>query len=118
LPKKLLVTGEVLFEKGARPFSGATVYIRLEDNSRADAASRIIAEQVVRDFSHKQKGGGVEFKLYGEPPEERADCNVRVHVDVDGDDEVSVGDYITMESYPVLTYGHPRHVSVTVREVD
>ena len=113
------MTGEVLFEKSARAFSKATVYIRLEDNSKADAASQIIAEKVVRDFSHKQGGGGgLEFELHGEHPGERADCNVRVHVDVDGDGEVSTGDYITMESYPVLTYGHPRRVSVTVREVN
>ena len=116
MSKELLVTGEVVFEKGARPFKAAAVYIRLEDNSRADAGSVVVAEQVVRDFSYK-KGAGLEFKLYGEPPGEHADCNVRVHVDVDGDGEVSTGDYITMESYPVLTYGRPKHVSVTVREV-
>ena len=47
MAKKLLVKGEVLFEKGARAFSEATVYIRLEDNSRADAASQIDRKSVV-----------------------------------------------------------------------
>jgi hypothetical protein len=30
---------------------------------------------------------------------------------------VSRGDYISMESYPVLTFGYPKQVSVRVREV-
>jgi hypothetical protein len=43
---------------------------------------------------------------------------VRVHVDLDKDGEVSVGDYISMESHPVLTYGHPDHVEVAVQKVE
>ena len=46
-----------------------------------------------------------------------ASDNIRVHIDVDRDGRVSRGDYITMESYPVLTWGHPDRVTVRVREV-
>ena len=37
--------------------------------------------------------------------------------DVDGDGQVSRGDYITMESYPVLTHGYPHVVIVRLRKV-
>ena len=112
------MSGEVLFEEGARPFYGATVYIRLENNSQLDAASQVIAEQVVRNFSYQPgESAGLEFKLYGEQPDEHASCNVRAHVDLNGDSRISAGDYITMQSYPVLTYGYPRRISITVREV-
>jgi uncharacterized lipoprotein YbaY len=115
--KKPLVVGEVRFPEDARPFSGATVYIRLENTSRQDAGSQIVAEQVVQDFSYKGSKTKLQFELYGEPPDPRASYNVRVHVDVDRDKQISTGDYITTESYPVLTYGYPRRVYLLVREV-
>ena len=42
---------------------------------------------------------------------------LEVHVDVDNDGKISVGDYINMESYPVLTYGNPNYISVKVKNV-
>jgi hypothetical protein len=55
--------------------------------------------------------------LQGRVPDMRARYQVRVHVDVDKDGKVSRGDYITTESYPVLTFGHPSRVRVRVRPV-
>jgi len=112
-----LLCGEVIFE-GTRSFTGATVYVRLEDVSRLDAPSMVIAEQVIRSVVH-QAGSqqGLEFSLYGQIPDEQASYTVRVHVDVDGDGRVSHGDFLSMESYPVLTHGYPNRVKVRVREV-
>ena len=59
----------------------------------------------------------VQLALEGTIPDERARYAVRVHVDIDGDGQVSRGDYLNMESYPVLTYGHPSRVTVRVQEV-
>ena len=115
---KPLVSGEISFAETSKPVSKATVYVRLEDVSRLDAASRLISEAVLHDVS--LPGGDkdrLKFDLYGEVPDAKADYNVRVHVDVDGDGQVSRGDYITMESYPVLTWGQPSYVAVRVREV-
>jgi hypothetical protein len=112
-----LLYGEVIFE-GTRSFAGAIVYVRLEDVSRLDAPSAVIAEQVIRDVAH-QAGSqqGLEFSLYGQIPDDQASYTVRVHVDVDGDGRVSRGDYLSMESVPVLTHGYPNRVTVRVREV-
>lgn len=112
---KPLVSGEISFEETSKPVSNATIYIRLEDVSRADAASTLITEEVLQDVS--LLGDRLKFNLYGEISDAKADYNVQVHVDIDGDGQVSQGDYITMESYPVLTWGHPSQVSVRVREV-
>lgn len=113
-----LVSGSILFDEDARAFSGATVYVHLEDVSYADASSKVVAEQVMRDVSRRARSTEqLEFKIYGRLTDERASYSVRVHVDVDGDGEVSLHDYITMQSYPVLTQGHSRNLSVRVREV-
>ena len=45
----------------------------------------------------------------------RARYIVRVHLDADGDRQVSKGDFLTMESVPVLTGGHGSVVDVTAR---
>ena len=113
-----LVHGEVVFDETAQPFSGATVYVRLEDVSREDAPAQIMAEQILRDVSHTAGSATqLQFAIEGTIPDERARYAVRVHVDIDGDGQISGGDYISMESYPVLTYGHPSRVTVRVQEV-
>jgi len=113
-----LVSGSISFDEDAPAFSGVTVYVRLEDVSYADASSKVVAEQVMRDVSRRARSEEqLEFKIYGRITDERASYSVRVHVDVDGDGEVSLHDYVTMQSYPVLTQGHPRKLSVRVHEV-
>jgi uncharacterized lipoprotein YbaY len=113
-----LVSGEIIVGAEAQSFSGATVYVRLEDVSRADAASQTAVEQVLHNVSHQAgRQSRLVIDLRGATPDKRASYAVRVHVDVDGDGQVSRGDYINMESYPVLTFGHPNQVTVHVREV-
>jgi uncharacterized lipoprotein YbaY len=115
---KSLVSGEIILGEEVQSFSSATIYVRLEDVSRVDAFSKIVAEQVLHNVSH-QAGhqSQLAFDLRGTTPDERASYAVYVHVDVDGDGQVSRGDYISMESYPVLTFGYPDRVTVRVREV-
>lgn len=112
------MSGEVVFGEGDDPFAGATAYIRVEEVSRADAPSQTVAEQVVRDVSHRE--GAVErlpFEMRGIPVIEQAHYTVSVHLDVDRDGQVSRGDYLTMESYPVLTFGYPRQVIIRPRKL-
>lgn len=112
-----LLTGNVIVE-GGRGFSDAQMRIMVEDVSRLNAASTRIAEQVIDGVSYDPSGGvPLQFSVEGVVPNDRANYTVRVHVDVDRDGNVSRGDFITMESYPVLTRGHPERVTVRVREV-
>jgi uncharacterized lipoprotein YbaY len=116
--RKPLVSGEILLGSDVRSFSGATVYVRLEDVSHADAAATLVAEQVLRGVSHRaRRAERLAFQLPGKSPGGQASYSLRVHVDVDGDGQISPGDYITMESYPVLTHGYPSSVSVRVHRV-
>jgi uncharacterized lipoprotein YbaY len=113
-----LVTGHVVFAEDAQPFTDATVYVRLEDVSRADAPSRVVSEQVIPNVSY---GGGTgqepEFALYGDISDEQGMYAVRVHVDRHGEGTIQRGDYVSTESYPVLTSERPNQVAVRVREV-
>jgi uncharacterized lipoprotein YbaY len=114
-----LVKGEILLGEAQRSFTGATVHVRLEDVSYADAPSRVVAEQVISDVSHESgTEHTVRFALYGDVPDERGRYQVTVHVDLHGQGRVARGNYLSMESYPVLTQGRPNQVSVRVREVN
>ena len=111
LGTELLVTGEILLPA---PLSGATVAVRLQDVSMADARALVVAEQVIRGA----EGDRIPFKLYGTPPDdERARYVVAVHIRMHRGSDVRPGDYITTQSYPVLQHGYPDHVTVRVQRV-
>lgn len=112
-----VVEGEIHFPPDA-VFAGATVHVRLLDATVADAPSRTVAEQTIPNVSHPRGAGGtVAFAVRGSGLEARARYVVRVHVDVGGDGTVSRGDYVSTESYPVLTLGYPNRIIVRVRPV-
>ncbi len=113
-----LVEGKITFEQGVQPFTGATMHVRLEDVSVADAPARVVAEDTRRDVSFDpQSEESLKFAIEGAEPDLKASYSVRAHIDLDGDGQVSRGDFISMQSYPVLTFGYPRQVSVLVRRV-
>ncbi len=62
------------------------------------------------------KRGGVYWYEFQFRP--RSTRSWAAHADLDGDGQVSLGDYVTMESYPVLTRGNPASAEVEVREVE
>jgi hypothetical protein len=118
MSRQFLLEGEVTFEKTGVSFSDVTAYIRLEEVNQADLASNIIAEQVIQNISHYSGSNHkLRISLQGQIPNEKASYIISVHIDVDGDGQISQGDYINMESYPVLTLGHPDQVAVCVRQI-
>ena len=113
-----LVKGKITFEDETQPFTGATIYVRLENITDADTTAQVVADYVQRDVAFDPKTASeFSFSIAGDPPDPRASYAVRVHVDIDGDGEVSKGDFISMQSYPVITFGYPREVSIFVRQV-
>ena len=108
-----LVTGEILLPAGVVLPTRAVAYVRLLDTSLADAPSITVAEQIIKDVAAQNaKGRSIKFALYGELRDARASYTVSVHIDVDLDGLVSVGDYISMQSYPVISFGYPDYVAV------
>jgi uncharacterized lipoprotein YbaY len=113
-----LVKGEITFEEEAPPFIGATLSVYLENITVADIASEVVAEYVERDIAFDPKTTKIlSFAIAGTVPDRRASYAVRVHIDIDGDGAVSQGDFINTQSYPVITFGHPREVLILVRQV-
>ena len=112
------MTGTIVFGADLEPFVGATVHARLEDVSRADAPARVAAESVLREVeAGRQAPNRLEFTIEAPPLEPRASYVVRVHVDVDGDGQVGVGDYVSTASHPVAVRGSATQLSIPVKRV-
>jgi uncharacterized lipoprotein YbaY len=113
-----LVTVEIMMSEVAQPFSNATAYVRLEEVTYADAPAHLIAEDVINNVSYTGSSNTIATSvLHGQIADSQAHYSIRVHLDLDGDRQISRGDYISTESYPVLTHGHPNHVSVRVQAI-
>lgn len=113
-----IVSGEITFDPEVLLPSGAEAHVTLLETSRADGPAQLITEKVIPGIAELvNQGKPVPFVLPGVVTDQRGSYTVSVHVDLDGDGQVGEGDFITMQSYPVLTYGNPSRVSVRVREV-
>jgi putative lipoprotein len=119
MPEQPIVQGQVQFEPDAPAFANATIRVRLEDVTLADAPARVVAEQVIPGVSHVgRSGAAVPFSLEStEGLDERARYNLRVHVDIDGTGRVTPGDFVTQESYPVHPGAPLVELTVFVRRV-
>ena len=112
------VSGDIKFPMETPSFANATVYIRLEGTGRMDAPAYIVNQQVLRDVSYRaEQGARLEFHLSGRMENPQESYQLRVHVDLDGDGLISSGDYISMESYPILPQETPLHLTVQVRKI-
>lgn len=107
---------EVRLPSGITTVPGAVI-VRVEDVSRADAAARIAGEARVERGTDPAPGLPLLVSVPVHAVDEQAAYAVRVHVDVDGDGQVSEGDYVSTQRYPVLTGGHPAMVVAAVRPV-
>src|SRR5262245_42826717 len=109
-----LVEGKIVFDGDVPAFSGATLRVRVEDVSRMDAPAGVPGE-FVKVISYD--GTPIPFKVSGQSPDQSHRYNVRVHISIDGSDDIKKGDFITTQSYPVLTHGAPGNITVHVKKV-
>jgi len=110
--KRTVVTIRVA-TSGAMPPAGTPVIVEAQDTSLADAPARVVARaRGVVSTSNDHVVATVSLSLE-EPPN---DYTIWVHIDVDRDGRISVGDFITMESFP-LSGAVGRELTVRVRRV-
>ncbi|MEO7442978.1 MAG: YbaY family lipoprotein [Acidimicrobiales bacterium] len=103
-------------DTGRRPPRAAVVTVSVEDTSRADAASTVIAEQRLTDVDLTAADDGLTFVV--EVPaslvDRQARYSVRVHVDIGGTGEVSEGDFVSTRSHPALNTGQRGELTIPV----
>lgn len=95
------------------------VRIQVEDTSRLDAPSIVVAEQCLEDIDLES---AAEVPYCVDVPDDAVEVgkrySVRVHVDVNGTGDVTTGDYVSTAAYPVLAGDDcTDDVTITVRRV-
>lgn len=116
--KATTLSGKIVFEANSNAFDDAAIHIRVEDVTRADAAAVLVAEKVLQPVSRPAGSTrDLEFQMPVHLPDQSARYSVRVHVDVDRNGQITQGDFISTQSYPVLTRGQPDSVEIKVREI-
>ncbi|MEO5650029.1 MAG: YbaY family lipoprotein [Ginsengibacter sp.] len=113
-----VINGKITFEEKASSFIGATLHVYLEDVSMADAASVIVGRYVEKKVNFNgETSGFLSFKINYKDLDSGNRYEIRVHIDVNGDGGVSKGDYINVQSYPVITQGYPTDISIRLQQV-
>jgi hypothetical protein len=109
-----------MFGDDARPFADATVHIWVEDTTYADAPAIALARWTQ---PHVSRGAPPELSIAFDltmaerPPSANARrLTLRALVDLDGDGEPSVGDYVNVESIRIPA-GDDVRVDVNVTRV-
>ena len=111
------VRGQVVLPNVELPNQTADLIVQVEDVSRADAPSQVVGEQRVSGVA--VRAGQVlpfEIEIPGQVDPNRS-YSVRAHVDMTGSGKVETGDFITVQSYPVLTQGYGNEANVTVKRI-
>ncbi len=110
-----LISGTIALPAGTEAFSGATLYIVLEEIGMMDAPAQVAAQGMQRNVAYD--GAPIPFSLEGDPPSPDGTYNLRVLVSRSGGSEIRQGDFITKRRYRVLENGAPDRADVAVERV-
>jgi uncharacterized lipoprotein YbaY len=110
------ISGQVRLHEALEQPSG-TLYVRVEDVSRADAAAELVAEIAIPIDHPLAAGAVVPFSLAVPDIDDQAHYAVRAHLDTTGTRRIDPGDRISTQSYPVATFGHPDEAIIVARTV-
>lgn len=113
-----IIKGEITFEKDAPSFTGATLHVYLENISFIDAASEVVADYIEWNINfNPNTSNSIPFEIVYKNLDPGDRFAIRVHIDVDKDGKVSKGDFINVQSYPVITFGYPKEITVIVKQI-
>ena len=118
LPAQGQVRGVLVLGGEVASFADATLRVYLEEVSRADAPATRVAQASLHPLHHRAgEVSRFDFELRGGPVDPAAHYSVRAHIDLDGSGQLAPGDLVTVQSFPVLTFGHPDRVTLSVRKI-
>ena len=111
------ISGTIEFHDVRQPAGDVTVYVRVEEASRADAPAAVVAQVMLRGIEVAAAALPLRFELHDIQTVPSGRYVVRAHADVDGDGRITRGDYISTQSYPVLTGAAADVVKIVLHEV-
>ena len=115
---RALLSGEVTFAAQPELPPEAVLRVRVLDTTYADAPALVLSELLVSDVATGANAGRpVAFRVRAEGVNPRSTYTLMAHVSLAGGEKIQPGDYMSTQSYPVITRGHPTHVAVIVERI-
>lgn len=117
--KNYLITGKIFIIDG-KPFFNATIYIHVIDISFLDTCSNILYTHIIKDIDYfKNSTFNIDFTFHIEKVQIKPDKNysLQIHIDVDNDKKISIGDYINMENYPLINFIKSNNSFVNLKRI-
>ena len=112
------LTGKVIINEKPDADQEVCVFIRLFDTSLADVPSKKVGEVVYDQVALASIFSlGLPFEMKMDTIDPHLRYTIRVLVDLDKDGKKGKGDYISKQSYPVLTKGAPDSIEVVVSKI-
>jgi hypothetical protein len=114
----VLLLVEVVVEGEDRPPAGAPLRLEVRDTTLADIEAPLVAEtRAAVSGEESSRLQSVELEIPDAKIDPRGRLTAFAHVDVDGDDALSPGDFITTQSYPVPQEGVEARLQVAVKRI-
>ena len=92
------ISGELIFPPNIEDFTGARIVFKVEDTGMPDASAAVHYEAIVDDVAYAPR---YAFNLTV-PESSSQTLTFSAHVDIDHSGNITRGDYLTTQSYPVL----------------
>lgn len=112
-----VVRGAIVLPEDHSPDEVGDIIVQIEDVSRADAPSVVVGEYRRERVKLEERSLPFAIEMPANSVDARHLYSVRVHVDVTSSGHVKGGDYVTTESYPVLTRGYGEVQEIHVKRV-
>jgi len=113
-----MVEVELVLPEGALPLGAARLLIQVEDVSRMDAPSIVVAERRLDGVEMRRlQAQTFDVAVPREAIDPSRSYSVRVHLDANASGNVERGDLVSTASYPVLTRGAGHHARVVMKRV-
>jgi uncharacterized lipoprotein YbaY len=110
-----LISGEIVLPNNAEHFSDAFVSVELEAIGMMDMPAQVVLEMTMSNISYT--GKPIYFELDGHLPEHTGSYSIRVHINFDKHSGISIGDYVTKRTNPVLQDGKRERIRIAVEKV-
>lgn len=118
MPMKKL-NGNVVFQDDVSTIKDCNIHVSVEDISKQDASSETKSKADYPNVNLSTLQNSIlPFSMEVPVDDDKLHLVVRVHVDVDKDNDVSRGDFVTTSMFSVLTRGNPDKIDVLVKKIN
>ena len=106
------VSGEIVVGADSASFGNATAFIYLEDVGRADASANMLGRAKLTGLAHHEGAESrIPFAVSSIDAPDSRDIAIRVHISLDGDENVSARDLVSVSHNPAVA-DLPAEISV------